>query len=219
MKPMRRLFFLALLCTPVHAEEYSFQIWEKDIAAFEAADRSNPAPTNAVLFIGSSNIRMWNTLARDFPEQPVIQRGFGGCRLSDVAHFADRIAIPYAPRLIVVSAGGNDLHQGLPPESVFSSFTQFVVAVRAALPATRIAFMSISPCRARWSEAAAQQKANGLIKAFVESGQNLDYIDTYGAMLGPDGLPRQELFIEDQLHHNAEGNRLRAELVRPHLRD
>ena len=191
MKRVRVIVGIALMAFAASAAAPAYEQWEDAIAAFEAADRAAPPPTNAVLFIGSSNIRMWNTLAEDFSEYPVIQRGFGGCRLSDVAHFADRIAIPYRPRLIVVSAGGNDLHAGLPPEAVLASFTQFVGTVRAALPQTRIAYLSISPCRSRWSETAAMRDVNARIKAFVEAGTNLDFISTYEAMLGPDGMMAQ----------------------------
>ena len=41
--------------------------WGKDIRAFEAADKTNPPPKGAVLFIGSSSIRLWTNLAQAFP--------------------------------------------------------------------------------------------------------------------------------------------------------
>ena len=53
-------------------------MWEPEIAAFDAADRRNPPPRAAILFIGSSTIRLWKTLAQDFPDHKVINRGFGG---------------------------------------------------------------------------------------------------------------------------------------------
>jgi hypothetical protein len=36
---------------------------------------------------------------RDFPDHTVINRGFGGSELFDSAHYADRIAVPYARSL------------------------------------------------------------------------------------------------------------------------
>src|SRR4051812_19583813 len=50
--------------------------WEKDIRAFEKADRTSPQPRGAILFIGASSVRRWSTLAQDFPEYTVINRGF-----------------------------------------------------------------------------------------------------------------------------------------------
>ena len=50
--------------------------WETAIQAFEASDKTNPPPRNAILFIGSSSILKWDTLAQDFPGYKVIKRGF-----------------------------------------------------------------------------------------------------------------------------------------------
>ena len=69
------------------AAEHDFARWEPEIAAMEAADRASPPPKNALLFVGSSTIRMWSTLAADYPEQRVINRGFGGSELVDSTHF------------------------------------------------------------------------------------------------------------------------------------
>lgn len=188
-----------------------------EIAAFEAADRANPPPTNAVLFTGSSSIRLWKTLAQDFPEYVVINRGFGGCHVSDVVHYAERIVIPYRPRLIVLFAGTNDIHGGKRPEQVAADFRAFVLKVRAALPDVRIAYMSTTPAPVRWAEAPAQRRANELIRKLVAALPNLDYIDMFDAFLGPNGEPRPELYVADRLHNSPEGYAIRTALTRPHL--
>jgi hypothetical protein len=71
---------------------------KKDISAFEAQDKGQPAPKGALLFIGSSTIVRWKTLAQDYPEHKSINRGFGGSQIVDSTQFADRVIIPYAPR-------------------------------------------------------------------------------------------------------------------------
>jgi len=192
--------------------------YEKEIEAFEAADRKSPPPQGAVLFIGDSGIRMWKTLAEDFPDQKVINRGFGGSEMADSTYFADRIVMPYKPRLIVFRAGGNDLTAGRTPEQLLADFQAFVDKVREKLPQTRIAFFSLNPNPARWSQAEVRKKANVLIKAYVDAGKNLDFIEVWDQFLGPDGKPREDLFIKDRLHNNAEGYKLYAEAVRPHLK-
>src|SRR5437588_12786686 len=92
--------------------DHDFGRWEKEIAVFEEMDRKDPPPKRAVLFIGSSTIRLWSTLAKDFPEYRVINRGFGGSEIVDATHFAERIVFPYEPRLIFLRSGGNDIHNG-----------------------------------------------------------------------------------------------------------
>ena len=148
----------------------------------------------------------------------MINRGFGGSEIADSVSFADRIVIPYRPKLIVLQAGGNDINAGKTPEQVLADFKAFVEKVRAKLPDTRIAFLSISPCPARWAEAEKEREANRLIKEYVQSGKDLDYIDLWDQFLGPDGKPREDLFRGDRLHNNAAGYKVRAAVVRPHLK-
>src|SRR5262245_66071440 len=83
-----------------------------EINAFADADHYNPPPTNAIVFVGSSSIRLWKTLAQDFPDHQVINRGFGGSQISDSVRYAGRIVIPYLPKQIVLFAGGNDTNAG-----------------------------------------------------------------------------------------------------------
>src|SRR5262245_57010070 len=78
-----------------------------EIQAFEASDKTNPPPQHGILFIGSSSIRLWKTLAADFPGRPVINRGFGGSQIIDSVNYFDRLVLPYHPKLIVFYAGGN----------------------------------------------------------------------------------------------------------------
>src|SRR6266404_3697295 len=98
--------------------EHNFAKWEKEIAAYEQMDRTNPPPKGSALFIGSSTVRLWKSLAQDFPDHQVINRGFGGSEIVDATHFADRIVFPYKPRIIFLRSGGNDIHGGKSPEQV-----------------------------------------------------------------------------------------------------
>jgi lysophospholipase L1-like esterase len=191
--------------------------WEKDIRAFEEADRKAPPPKGAILFIGASSTRRWTTLAEDFPEYKVINRGFGGSQTADSVYYADRIVIPYKPRVIVLQTGGNDINAGKTAAQVLADFQAFVSKVRAELPDTRIAFTSLSPSPRRWEQAEEQKKANRLVQDYVRAGRNLDYIELWDQFLGPDGKPREDLFVEDRLHNNAGGYKIRAQVVRPHL--
>lgn len=191
--------------------------WESDIATFERADRSQPPPTNAVLFVGSSSIRMWKTLSNDFAGIPIVQRGFGGSQLSDSLHFAPRIVLPYAPRLVVVYAGDNDIAAGKSAQDVFTDYKALVGVVQQALPKTRVAFIAIKPSLARWKLIDEIRSANDLVKDWSRHQPLLSYIDIATPMLGPDGKPRPDLFLPDGLHLNAEGYKLWTKEIRPHL--
>jgi len=196
---------------------HDFAKWESGIAAFEQKDRTSSPPKNAILFIGSSGIRLWTTLATDFPGHQVINRGFGGSQIVDSTHFADRIIFPYEPKMIFLRAGGNDLAAGKSPEQVFEDFKEFVATVHAKLPDTDIAYISLNPSIARWKQADKEKALNSMVEEFVRQTPHLKYIETYPMVLGPDGKPRPELFIADKLHFSAEGYKLLREVVRPFL--
>jgi lysophospholipase L1-like esterase/dienelactone hydrolase len=199
----------------IKPEARDFSVWNREVEAMEAADKTNPPPKNATLFIGSSTIRLWKTLAQDFPGVPVINRGFGGTEIVDATHFADRLVFPFAPRKIVLRAGGNDLNAGKTPEQVFNDFKEFVTTIQSRLPETEIVFLSLSPSLARWPQAPREKKVNDLVAAFVQTKPHLKYLESYDLPLGADGKPRAELFVADKLHFNAEGYKLLAERVRP----
>jgi lysophospholipase L1-like esterase len=195
----------------------SFGKWEKEIAAFEEKDRQNPPPKNAIVFVGSSSVRKWTTLTEDFPHHQVINRGFGGSQLIDSVHFADRIVLPYEPRMVVLYAGGNDIHAGKSAEQVFADFQAFVATIRAKLPKTEIAYISIAGNPSRWKEVEKVKEANGLIASYIKDKPGLKFIDVFPHMLGSDGLPRPEIFVADQLHMNAEGYKLWTQIVGQYL--
>ncbi len=191
--------------------------WEKEIGAFEAADKTNPPPANAVVFVGSSSIRMWKSLARDFPEHKVINRGFGGSQIADSVEFADRIVLPYQPRLVVLYAGGNDLNAGKTPERVFADFQAFVAKLRAARPDVKLAYISSAPNPARWAQIEKVRALNTLIREFSAKQGNAVFIDVHSRMLGADGQPLPDIYLKDRLHMNEKGYAIWREVVGPYL--
>jgi lysophospholipase L1-like esterase len=192
--------------------------WEESIAAFAAADREQAPPEGAVLFVGSSSIRLWNNLEKRFGDQPVIKRGFGGSRLSDCTRYIDRLVIPYKPRLVLLYAGENDLAEGKSPQDVLKNFEKFVQEIQSKLPATRVAYISIKPSPARARLIPLARDANRLISEYVTQAKNLDFIDVFTPMLDPDGRPRAELFRADALHLNEAGYTLWRTIIAPHVR-
>lgn len=202
-----------LLAAAIHAEPSR---WEQAIQRFEAQDAENPPPKNAILFYGSSSIRMWKT-DKDFSDLDTINRGFGGSQTADALEFVDRVVIPYEPRTIVFYEGDNDIAAGKTPEQVFADAKQFFETVHEALPETRILFIAIKPSLARWELVDDMRRANDLIRAYTEIHENFQFVDIDTPMLGEDGMPRKELFIQDGLHLSREGYDLWNSILRPYL--
>ncbi len=191
--------------------------FEKDIQAFEAADRTNPPAPGAILFVGDSQFTRWKALPQDLPGYRIVRRGFGGSKMSDLLYYTDRVVLPYRPRLIVVNEGGNDIHAGRTPEALLADVKAFVEQVRAAMPDVPIVFDGLTSSPARASETAPRLRYNAMLKAYLAGGKKLGFVDLYDSFLRPDGKPDAALFGPDGLHCNPAGYAVRVRLMRPFL--
>jgi len=221
--PLECAIYVLLTCAvlgppPLWAERpHDFAWWEKTIARFEQQDAKSPPPRNAVLFVGSSSIVLWN-LPQYFPGQQVINRGFGGSEIIDSVHFGPRIVVKYHPRLIVFYAGDNDIAAGTSPEQVLVDFKAFDNMVHRSLPRTRILYLSIKLSPSRWALADKMRRANHLIEEFCKGDSRLTFLDVSGPLLDDKGKPRREYFRKDGLHLSPKGYAVWTDLVRPHLK-
>lgn len=209
------MLLLALVPCVTWADEAPHAYWNPAIAAFEAADRASPPPQGAVLFIGSSSIEHWKSVAADFPEVKVINRGFGGSEIGDSTWFAGRIVAPYHPRAIVIYAGDNDIYYKHTPQRVRDDFAAFVRKVRSFDPGVPVAFVAIKPSVARQSLLPQIRQANALVREYAATQKGVSYIDVYTPMLGKDGQPQSKWFGPDGLHMNRSGYELWIGLLRP----
>lgn len=203
---------------PVGLDPVSSPEWARDMARFAEDDAARPPPAQPVVFTGSSSVRLWKTLATDFPGVPVLNRGFGGSQVRDAAWYADEVAIRYQPRRILVYAGDNDINAGRTPAQVLADFQAFVARVHRDLPGTPVGYLAIKPSPSRASQLPAQQEANALVRAWADRTAGVDYVDVATPMLDARGQPREELFIEDRLHMNDAGYALWRDVVAPWVR-
>ncbi len=191
--------------------------WESAIAAFEAQDRRQPPALGQVVFVGSSTLRFWRTLAADMAPVPVLNRGFGGAWLRDVLRYADRIITPYQPRAVVVYAGENDLgSRWASPDTVVEQFRQLTENLRTADPHLPILLLAIKPSPYFAARLAQQQEANRQLRAYCETTPGLYFIDVARPLLSATGRPRPEWY-RDGLHLNAAGYAVLRDQVRPVL--
>jgi lysophospholipase L1-like esterase len=160
---------------------------------------------------------MWSTLRQDFPGLPVVNRGFGGSELADSVKLAERIILRYHPRQVVIYAGANDLAGGKQPELVFGDFVALATKIRENLPNTGIALIASAPNPKRWAIVEKVKRFNSMAQEYCQA-HGLTFIDVFHLMLGPNGLPRPDIFREDGLHMNAKGYAIWKEAIEPSLR-
>jgi lysophospholipase L1-like esterase len=89
--------------------------------------------------------------------------------------------------------------------------------MRQKFPNASIVFVSIKPSPSRQHLMPKMRTANGLIKQFLQQNRKTVFIDVYNKMLNGDGTPKQELFLEDNLHMNPKGYSIWQKSIKPHL--
>lgn len=200
------LFALLFFAVAVSAQTYDrAKLWDAEINQLVEIDQRQTPPENAVLFVGSSSIRLWKNLRRSFPELNVINRGFGGSRLEDVNFYFDKIVAPYNPRMIVLYAGENDVNDGIAPETILENYRKFSALVHAKFPKAKLIYVSLKPSPSRWKLADNFRRTNDLIKAEIAKDKRAAFVDVFTPMLAANGEPMPELFVEDNLHLNEKG--------------
>ncbi len=206
------ILFLGLLSFKLLAQEIRF---ESEIKAFEKQDSIKMPPENANLFVGSSSIRFWNTLHQDFPDNQVINRGFGGSNLVELAFLSERIISKYNPSKIFIYSGENDINDGVLAVEVLERLKMVVEKIRQKSNAS-IVFISIKPSMARASQIGVQNKANKLIKRYLRKIENAEFVSIVKEMQIKKA-PNESLFVKDKLHMNALGYQIWTQKIKRYL--
>lgn len=212
----RMLFSILVLAGLCVGAEPINPRWEEAISGIEKREMKTPLADGGILFTGSSSIRLWKSLAEDFPGVELANRGFGGSQISDLIGYFDRVILPGKPRQIVIYSGTNDLNSGEKPEQVLSDFATLSGMIERELPGTKIALISCAPNPARWEQRQDQLRFNAIAVAFCER-MGYDFIDVWTPMMGEDGTPSRDIYVDDQLHMNEAGYAMWRKIVGPFL--
>jgi lysophospholipase L1-like esterase len=195
------------------------QPFSDEIKAFKKQDSIQLPAQKAILFVGSSSFRLWKNVQDDFPGYMIINRGFGGSSMPDVIRYEKDIIFPYDPKQIVIYCGENDLAASdtVTAQLVFERFKILFNDIRKKWPKIPVAFVSIKPSPSRWQLKSKIEEANSLIKQFLSKKKKTAFIDVYHKMLGANGTPLPDIFIEDKLHMNAKGYAIWQKEIQPYL--
>ncbi len=194
-------------------------VWAAEIEKFKKADLRNPPSGGVIVFTGSSSIDLWDTLEKDMAPLPVINRGFGGSKIKQVAYYVHDIVTRYRPRAIVLFAGTNDLAWPRPKtaQEVYEGYLEFVNRVHTALPDTPIFYIGATLAPSKYKYWPIVREANRLIEAHTKTNPCLHYIELNDKLMGPNGEPDKKLYRMDKLHPSAEGYKVWTSVIKPIL--
>ena len=194
------------------------QRYAEAMAEFAVQDQQSPPPANAIVFVGSSSIRRWDTLLEDMRPLTVINRGFGGSNMRDAVHHIEAAVLTYKPRAVVLYEGDNDLSSyGASPAMVMAAFEEFYQQLHSALPATRLYLLSIKPSLSRADEWPVMNSTNAMLKSSCAEKPHCAYIDVATPTFSKDGSLSESLFVEDLLHMTPAGYAIWTKTIKPVL--
>jgi lysophospholipase L1-like esterase len=195
------------------------QSFAADIASFQKKDSLNPPLQHEIVFVGSSSFTKWTDVQDYFPSYPIINRGFGGSTLVDVIRYEEQTIFKYNPKQVVIYCGENDVASAdtITGEVVFERFKQLFTDIRNRFPGIPIIFISMKPSPSRWQMRERLMNGNERIRKYMLKKKKAKFISVWKSMLGPDGKPMPEIFIQDNLHMNAKGYAIWKKLIEPYL--
>lgn len=210
---------LQLSADPPHEDLPSIGYFEGEVRSLRDRLGSVPTVEGAVAFIGSSSIRLWKTLERDFPGRTVVNCGFGGSSIRDWIYYGPQLFERMKPSAIVMYCGENDLARGEDPDTVFVDLQRFYHMLRTAFPGVPLAYVAVKPSPARAHLQGRMIRFNALAANFLGTRKNGKFVDLYSALLGPGGEAEPAYFQQDRLHLSAAGYAVFQKAVDRFLRE
>lgn len=209
---------LIFLTIRLFAQEATPPFW-KDIQNFKHLDSLHTPPANPILFAGSSSFTRWTDVQNYFPGYTILNRGFGGSTLNDLLRYEEDVIFKYNPKQIVIYCGENDIASSDTVTSAiaFERFKKLYSEIRSVYPDVPVVYISMKPSPSRWHWRDRMMRSNKLIKNYLKKEKKARFVNVWKAMLGPDGKPKPDIFIEDNLHMNAKGYAIWQKILQPCL--
>ena len=219
MRRIGAVLFFLLGTGVLYSQEQKPAFWE-DVQAFKKQDSISAPPKNAILFIGSSSFTMWKDLNEYFPGYKIINRAFGGSTLLDQLQYVREVVYPYKPKQVIIYCGENDLAASdtVDGNDVANRFKSLFTMIRNKFPKVHIVYISMKPSPSRQMLAPKMISGNELIKKYLSSKGRTVFVDIYKEMINDEGKPREELFLEYNLHMNKNGYAIWKKAIEPYLK-
>lgn len=213
---MRYSRFFWILSTLLFIVEFSFA-QDPTRFASEIAKIQTRFPADqyqgSVVFTGSSSIRLWQDLATDFPNHRLVNSGFGGSHASDLLHYLNEAVLVYSPSKVFIYEGDNDISSKKSIPAILATFKGIVSEIHERFPDTEVVLISPKPSIARWNLVSEYEALNAAMKQYAKSTKGVSFANVWKPMLGKDGKPLPDIFIEDNLHMNRKGYEIWAKVI------
>jgi lysophospholipase L1-like esterase/dienelactone hydrolase len=171
----------------------------------EQWSKMKDAEAGAVVFFGDSITQGWGSLAQDFPDLKVANRGISGDTTRGLRARLQGDVLDLKPKAVSILIGTNDLDQGGAPEVVAENLQAIVAALHQANPAIPIVINKVMPRGPKpdfFPEKIRQ--LNALYEAAFKNDAQVTFCDTWMLFDDGSGSCKRDEF-PDMLHPNAAG--------------
>ncbi|KAJ1479447.1 SGNH hydrolase-type esterase domain-containing protein [Baffinella frigidus] len=187
--------------------------WPYDI--YEGRHPPNP-PQGRVVFYGDSDIEFWD-LEKSFPGKGHLMVGVSGGWMKHALEYAPRMLEKYAPSVVVLVAGENDLGKGETPGAVAGQLKEIAALVRNSDPPCRLLYIGCKNEPKTKKLQPAYLELNEAVADWARDGSNDGWVvmlDCYGALSsdGKGAKPNKEMFA-DGIHLSEKGYQVWADMV------
>ncbi|PZV85558.1 lysophospholipase L1-like esterase [Algoriphagus aquaeductus] len=211
---LQLFFLLALISQLGFAQQVPF---ENEVKQISAKYDSLGWKAGSTVFTGSSTIRMWSNLEETFPQENLINTGFGGSKAADLERHLFPLVIKFEPARVFIYEGDNDIWAGVEVAEILTSLDNIVTRIHLINPEVEIYLIGAKPSPLRWEKKANYQIFNQKLSEYCLAKEKVEYVDTWKAFINSDGKPRPELYIQDQLHLNQDGYLIWGEIFKPYF--
>jgi lysophospholipase L1-like esterase len=190
--------------------------FEKEVDSIVTANKS-VNKENLILFTGSSSIRLWKSLKASFPNNNVLNMGFGGSEMADLLYYTEKLIIPFQPKQIFIYEGDNDLSFGRSAEQIIAYADSILSRIRVHLPQSEVIFISPKPSLKRWELKEKYEDYNKKLRDWTTRKYGVRFADVWTPMLDGNGNVLHDIFISDGLHLNEKGYSIWTNALRKYL--
>lgn len=192
--------------------------WDKDVATL-ASTNATDGGEDAILCLGSSSFRLWNTISEDMAPYKIVRRAYGGAKYCDLAIHAPKLVDGLRFRAAMIFIG-NDITgnaKDKTPDEVARLAKIVLDTVRQQHPDAPVFFIAVTPSPSRFQHWPRIALANQSLEKLAAKDAKTFFVSTQGKYLNAQGEPLPELFVKDMLHQNKDGYAIWSSLLKESL--
>ena len=189
-------------------EKGTYDLWAERLVAENPASQNQ----NKIILMGASYMEFWKNYQIDLAPYDILNFGMGGSWVRHIANKNDTMLVPYNPKAIIISSGGNDATGGASSDQIFAELQTYIDSLQRDLPGVPVIYIanSIHPfATSNLNNKNTRLRVNDQMSRWCAEQENVWYLEVNSVARAEDST----IWLADQLHMNASGYEKIAPLV------